>query len=100
MTDALDDQLTQDARLVILRELSKQRDARLNEVALIRALDVFGFRRSRDWVRTQFNVLAELGAIRVTEVGDFKVATLRQAGRAHVDRRALLEGVARPADDD
>ncbi len=94
------DQIEEDGRLVILRELAAQLDARLNEVALIRALDVFGIKRSRDWVRTQLHVLQELGAIRVTEVGGFRVATLRQAGRAHVDRRGVIEGVARPADED
>jgi hypothetical protein len=94
------DQLAEAGRLVILRELAAQLDARLNEVALIQALDVFGIKRTRDWVRTQLNVLQELGAIRITQAGDFWVATLRQAGRAHVDRRSLLEGVARPSDED
>ena len=94
------DHVEEAARLLILRELAAQRDARLNEVALIQALDVFGVSRTREWVRTQLNVLQDLGAIRVADVGDFRVATLRQAGRAHVDRRSLIEGVARPSDED
>lgn len=96
----LDDAIAGDAKLIILRELSRQMDARLNEVVLARVLDVHGVKRSQAWLRTQLGALAELGAIRVEAMGEVRVATLRQAGRAHVDRRALLEGVAAPADPD
>lgn len=95
----LDDALAADARLIILRELARQLDARLNEVALARVLDVHGIKRTQAWLRTQLNALAELGAIRVEDLGTVKVATLRAAGRAHVDRRALLDSVAAPGDE-
>jgi hypothetical protein len=87
------------ARLMILRELADQLDGRSNDLVLTRVLDAQGVRRSRDWVRTQLRRLAELDAVKVEEIGTVFVATLRQAGRDHVDRRGMIEGVARPADE-
>ncbi|MER8786298.1 hypothetical protein NKH71_00270 [Mesorhizobium sp. M0983] len=96
MTD-FDAYLTYDARLVILRELHKQTDGRLNEALLTKTLDTFGHNRSREWVRTQLRKLAELDAVKVTEVGTFMVAAITRAGVDHVERRAIIEGVARPS---
>ena len=89
--------LTRDARLVILKELAKQTDNRLNEALLTMVLDTFGHRRSRDWVRTQLRLLADIGAISISEAGSVMIAELRQSGQDHVDRRVILEGVARPS---
>jgi len=90
--------MTADARLMILRELALQIDGRLNEVVLHRTLDAYGIRRSRDWLRTQLRSLAELEAVRVEAMGEVMVAQLRRAGRDHVERRGVIEGIARPAD--
>ena len=92
-----DEAMTIDARLVILKELAAQSDGRLNEVLLEKVLDVFGHRRSRDWIRTQLRKLEELGAVRVTEVGTVYVARITRAGVDHVERRSFIEGVARPS---
>lgn len=86
-----------DARLCMLRELAKQSDGRLNEIALTKVLDDFGYRRSRDWVRTQMRKLDELGAVRNTEVGTVLVAMITRAGTDHVERRSTIDGVARPS---
>lgn len=94
------DRIAEDARLIILRELARAADGRSNEVVLDRVLDAYGVRRSRDWLRTQLRRLAELEAIRADEVGTVLVATLRRAGRDHVERRALLDGVSVPAEED
>jgi hypothetical protein len=94
------DVLTADARLCILKELSVQVDGRLNEKTLMHVLDMFGIRRSRDWVRTQLRALGELNAVHVTEAGTVMVASLTKLGRDHVERRQVIEGVARPADED
>ncbi|MEA3533712.1 hypothetical protein [Rhizobium sp. CC-YZS058] len=94
---SFDEHLTKDARLVILRELAKQTDNRLNETLLTAVLDTFGHRRTRDWVRTQLRILADLGAVSVTEAGPIMIAELRRAGQDHVDRRIIIEGVARPS---
>lgn len=96
MTD-FNDYLTEDARLVILRELNKQTDGRLNEVLLTKALDAFGHNRSREWVRTQVRKLAELGAVKVTDAGTILVAAITRNGVDHVERRSIIEGVARPS---
>lgn len=88
---------THDARLVILRELAAQSDGRLNEVILTAALDAFGYRRSREWVRTQLRKLDEIGAVTIVEAGSVMIASITRAGVDHVDRRAFLEGVARPS---
>lgn len=95
----LADLIAADARLCILKELARQTDGRLNEVGLQHVLDVFGIRRDRDWVRTQMRALEALGAVSLTEVGTVLVATLRALGRNHVERRAIIEGVARPSDE-
>jgi len=92
----LNDAIARDARLAILRELASQIDGRLNDQALAHVLDVIGIRRSRDWARTQLRALAELDAVRLVEAGDLLVAELTALGRDHVERRALIEGVARP----
>jgi|TARA_A100001391_G_scaffold50885_1_gene30963 hypothetical protein len=86
-----------DARLVILRELVKQTDGRLNETILLAVLDQFGHRRSRDWLRTQLRALAELGAVVVREAGSVMVAQITRLGVDHVERRAVIEGIARPS---
>lgn len=94
------DQIAEDGRLIILRELAGQTDARSNDMVLARVLDAYGVSRSRDWIRTQLRRLAELEAVSISEVGSVMVATLRRAGREHVDRRGVIEGVSRPADQD
>lgn len=89
--------LEHDARLVILRELAGQTDGRLNDTMLTRVLDSFGYNRSREWVRTQIGRLAELGAVRVTEAGTILVAQITRAGLDHVERRSVIDGIARPS---
>ncbi len=88
-----------DARLVILKELAAQVDGRLNEVGLTHVLDAFGIRRPRAWVRTQLLALAQLDAVRVTELGTVMVAAITAQGRDHVERRVVIDGVARPSDE-
>lgn len=43
----------EDARLAILAELARQRDATLNSLSITRVVDALGIRRSRDWVEDQ-----------------------------------------------
>lgn len=91
-----EDHLAADARLVILRELAKMPDNRLNEAVLDRVLDAFGYRRSREWLRSQLLKLADIGAVETKEAGSVVIATITRAGLDHVERRAFLDGVARP----
>ncbi|TIV65868.1 MAG: hypothetical protein E5V89_27125 [Mesorhizobium sp.] len=97
MSENFEEYLTADARLVMLRELNQQIDGRLNEVLLTKALDTFGHNRSREWVRTQLRKLSELGAVKVTEAGSIMVAAITRAGIDHIERRSIIEGVARPS---
>lgn len=94
---AYEKHIAEDARLVILRSLAKERDFTLNETIIGAALDAFGHRRSREWVRTQIRKLEELGAVTVTEAGSVLVATITTDGTDHIELRAVLDGVARPS---
>ena len=94
-----DELVAQDARLIILKELVEQVDGRSNEVVLTRVLDTFAIRRTREWVRTQLTTMDELGVIRVSTAGTVLVAELRKLGRAHVERRTVIDGIARPSED-
>lgn len=89
--------LAADARLVVLKELARQPAGSLNEALLTHVLDTFGHRRSREWVRTQLRKLEELGAVKLTEAGSVLIAAITRAGLDHVERRALLDGVATPS---
>lgn len=98
--NSLADLIAADARLCILKELAQQTDGRLNDKTLQMVLDAFGISRSRDYVRTQLRALAELGAVRISEAGTVMIAALTKVGRDHVERRSIIEGVARPSDED
>jgi hypothetical protein len=87
-----------DARLMILKELNRQVDGRMNELLLRRVLDIYGIRRDRDWIATQLRKLEVLGAIEVQDNGGVLVARILAAGRDHVEERAIIEGVTRPSE--
>lgn len=89
--------IREDARLIILRALDDQPDARLNSDLLRETLVTFGITRSRDWVHDEMRALAELGAVTVTEIGTVRVATLTAKGRDHVERRIVIESIKRPS---
>lgn len=86
------------ARLYILRELAKQVDGRLNDLMLHRALDMYGIRRDRDWVKTQLRKLEALGAVELNAAGEIFIARIARLGRDHLEERAVIEGIARPAE--
>jgi hypothetical protein len=86
-----------DVRLIILRELAVQPDYRLNETLLLRVLETFGHRKSRDYLRDQLRWLEEMGAATLTEAGTVMIAELTRRGRDHVERRVVIEGLARPS---
>ncbi len=95
-----EDRVLADARLCMLKELADQVDGRLHDKALMYTLDAFAMRRDIDWVRTQLLALKDLGAVKVSEMGSVMIATLTSLGRKHVERRAVIVGVARPSDPD
>ncbi len=87
----------EDARLCMLKELNRQTDGRLNEAMLTHVIAAYGHNRSREWVRTQFRKMAELGAIELHEVGAIMIAEITRAGMDHVERRSVIEGIKRPS---
>jgi hypothetical protein len=89
--------MAENARLVILKELSGQTNSSLNDAILQKVLETFGHVRTREWVRTQLNKLHELGAISLTPAGTALIATLKQAGLDHVERRSVIDGIDRPS---
>lgn len=89
--------IEQDARLVILKELANQADGRLNDNLLSKVLDNFGYRRSREFIRSQLRFLADIGALRLIESGSVMVGEIKRSGLDHVERRRVLEGVQRPS---
>ena len=90
--------VAREARLRILRVLADQTDGSLSDVLLKRTMDYFGYRRDRDWIRTQMRKLEALGAVTVTEAEDVLFATLAPVGRDHLEERSVIEGVMRPAE--
>lgn len=92
-----DTHLRNDARLVILKELSKQTDYRLNETILHSVLVAFAHNRTREWLRTQLNLMAELGVVKVHEFGSVYIAEITQLGLDHLERRSVVEGIDRPS---
>lgn len=88
-----------DARLRILQMLAKEADASLSAALISRYLEAYGIKRSREWVNSQLRALEELGAVTIASMDEALIARLARDGRDHVERRRLLDGVARPDDD-
>lgn len=86
-----------DARLRILQALRDQSANRLGDAMLEHHLDACGHQRSRDWIRTQLRVMADLGAVQiVTDTTAMMVVELTRSGLDHVTKRGTIEGIKRP----
>lgn len=93
------DKLTEDARFMILTELAGQVDRHLNAISLRSVLEMrYGVNRSPEWLETQLNKLAELGAIAVKRGGAILIAEILPAGIDHLQERTVLAGVTQPRD--
>jgi len=92
------DYVNANARLVMLKELAQQQGGILNDALMAKVLDVFGYRRSREWVRVQMRSLADVGAVELTEAGTVLIARLRRTGRDHVEGRIVLDGIDPPSE--
>lgn len=94
---SMDRIIREDARLIILKALHEQPDGRLNSDLLRETLVTFGISKSRDWVHDELRHLAELGTIKVHEIGTVRVAAITGKGTDHVARRIVIEGIKRPS---
>lgn len=94
---SMDRIIREEARLIMLKALDEQPDGRLNSALLGETLKIYGISRPRDWVHDELGWLAGMGAVKVTEAGTVRTATLLGKGRDHVQRHLVIEGVKRPS---
>lgn len=91
----INDILTEDRRLVILRSLMDCNNE-ANESILQDCLDAYGHNVSRDVVRGQIDWLAEQQLVTVENLRGFYVVTLTSRGQDVAEGRARVAGVERP----
>ncbi|EHJ7193403.1 ArsR family transcriptional regulator [Salmonella enterica subsp. enterica serovar Victoria] len=91
----INDILTEDRRLVILRSLLDCNNE-ANESILQDYLDAYGHNVSRDVVRGQIDWLAEQNLVTVENLSGFYVVTLTGRGQDVAEGRAKVSGVKRP----
>ncbi|WP_279480279.1 hypothetical protein [Aureimonas sp. SK2] len=97
MSDDFIQHQREDARLVMLRALSAQPDDMLNETMLFEFLKSFGYRKDRNFVRAELDMMAELGAVKLHKAGEFYVAEITERGARHVAREVTIPGIRRPS---
>ncbi len=77
MTAGYKDFVDQNVRLIILKALAMETNASLNDSLLERELEVFGYKRTREYLRNQMRWLeTEAGAVRISTAGTALIATL------------------------
>lgn len=87
-------------RITILRLLSEHPSYTLNDSMIRDLVPRFGFRPSRDSIRTQLAWLAEQGLVTVSCNGDCHVAHLTERGEEVAKGYATVPGVKRPSPGD
>ncbi len=85
-------------RLVILKALGEQNNGTLDSSMIEDILPVFAIREDRQWIHEQLEHLASQNAVKLTRAGTVMIATLKVAGRRHLDRDDFISGVSRPSD--
>lgn len=94
----MDQIIRKDARLIVLKALKDQTDERLNSAVLLEVIETYGgIHKTREWLHGELDWLAEMGAVKLTEAGSVKIATLTEKGAHHLERRIIIEGVKRPS---
>lgn len=94
---SFDQQIREEARLIILKALVAEIGHRLNSNLLVASLDSFGITRNRDWVHSELRWLENVGAVELKEANSVLIADLTQRGMDHVLRTAVIDGVKRPS---
>lgn len=56
-----------------------------------------GIDRARDWVHSELDWMAEIGAVKLTKPGSVVVAMLTEKGARHLRRAIVIEGIKRPS---
>lgn len=91
----INDILTEDRRLVILRSLLDCNNE-ANESILQDCLDAYGHNVSRDVVRGLIDWLAEQNLVTVENLRGFYVVTITGRGQDVAEGRSKVSGVKRP----
>lgn len=91
----INDILTEDRRLVILRSLMDCNNE-ANESILQDCLDAYGHNVSRDLVRGLIDWLAEQSLVCVENLSGFYVVTITGRGQDVAEGRVKVSGVKRP----
>ncbi|WP_421579109.1 hypothetical protein [Shinella sp. M31] len=87
----------EEARLIILKELSIQANESLSSSMMEPALFKFAIYEERPWIHQQLDYMAKMGAITILEAGTVKIASLTPAGWKHLRRQEFIEGIKRPS---
>lgn len=97
MSDYENTQVRPDARLIILKALSKQTDERLHSGMIAAELSELGIDRPREWIHGELTWLDQMGAVTLKKFDSVFVATLTEKGHRHLRRAIEIEGIKRPS---
>jgi len=87
----------EDIRRAILFELGREPSYTLNERLLAKRLELHGYTKGRDYIRTQLHWLQDSAeAIRIQELGETVLAVLTQRGLEVSKGFVEVPGIARP----
>ena len=89
-------EIREDARLIMLKALAGQVDERLYSGYLETELLRFGIDRPRAWIHGELEWLETMGAVILLKPGPVVVATLTEKGARHLRRGVVIEGIKRP----
>lgn len=93
---SLQERLTEDRRLVILRVLQEMPASRSNSSVIADMLVMWGHQVSRDYVRTQLRWLEEQELVSVEDLDGVLVVTLTERGHDVATGAATVDGVKKP----
>lgn len=93
------DTVRPNARLVILKALAAQTDERLHSGFLQQELMKLWIDRPREWLHSELDWLAEIGAVTLVKPAGSTVwvASLTEKGARHLRRSIIIEGIDRPS---
>ena len=89
--------VAEDVRRIVLETLAREPGATLNENLIGRVLESYGHRKTAAYISDELAWLERQHAISLIEAGGLLIATMLTRGQEHVERRALIPGVAKPA---
>jgi len=92
------DHFDAEVRLLILRAIAEQSSKTMSDKLMMYMFREYAIRKTIEYLRTQLTWLEEQGsAVRLSKAGDTFIAELTQQGFNHLDRIAIIDGIATPA---